>query len=67
MARKCELNYCKKSNHTIMRRKLLRGNYNPVGEKTQRPNVQKFSMPDGKKVMACTQCIRAFEKHQTTE
>jgi len=65
MARKCELNYCNKSNHTIMRRKLLRGNYNPVGTKTQRPNVQKFTLFDGSKIMACTQCIRAYEKYHT--
>ena len=43
-------------------RKLLRGHYNPVNWLRKYPNLQKAKTPEGKKVVACTKCIRGFGK-----
>lgn len=36
----------------------LRGNYNPTQWTRKYPNLQKTRTPDGKRVVACTDCIK---------
>lgn len=47
-------------------RKLLRGHYNVTGRRTFKPNLQS-TLHDGKKVLACVQCIRTNAKNLRTE
>ena len=58
--RTCEL--CGKTSRMAGTRKLLRGHYNPTNWSRKYPNLQKAVTPDGRKVLACTQCIRGFGK-----
>jgi ribosomal protein L28 len=61
MSRKqCDL--CQKKPMPVTKRKLLRGNYNPCGKKTQLSNVQPF-VYDDMKLNACTKCIRTMNKN----
>lgn len=46
----------------VGRRVKLRGNYNPTIKKRKYPNLQKTTTPDGKKVVACANCIKGFSK-----
>lgn len=46
----------------VGRRVKLRGHYNPTVKKRKYPNLQKTRTPDGKRVLACTDCIKAFGK-----
>jgi len=54
--RKCEL--CGKGSIMRAKRNKLRGNYNPTPKKRKYPNLQKTTLQDGKKVLACTDCIK---------
>jgi len=56
----CEL--CKKGSRMVGNRILLRGHYNPTNWTRKYPNLQKATSPEGKKVLACTQCIKTFTK-----
>ena len=53
---------------TAIKRKLLRGHYNPVNRYRKYPNLQwaKIDSPDGqagaKRVMICTSCIKTLSK-----
>ncbi|MFA4998749.1 MAG: 50S ribosomal protein L28 [Candidatus Paceibacterota bacterium] len=40
----------------------LRGKYNPTSKKKQKPNLQWTRLPSGKRVLACTKCIKAQGK-----
>jgi len=46
----------------VGRRVKLRGHYNPTAKRRKYPNLQKFTTPAGKKVLACTNCIKRFSK-----
>jgi len=60
MARRCAL--CgKKSMISVIRRKL-RGKYNPTGKRKKYPNLQWVRLENGKRVKACTKCIKAMNK-----
>ena len=54
--KQCEI--CGKG--SIMRgaRKKLRGKYNPTGVKRKYPNLQQTLMPNGKRALVCTQCMK---------
>jgi len=56
----CEI--CGKSSRIVGRRVKLRGKYNPTIKKRKYPNLQKATTPEGKKVVACANCIKAFSK-----
>ena len=49
---------------SIMRagRKKFRGKYNPTPKKRKYPNLQWTRLPDGKRVLACAQCIKTLTK-----
>ncbi|MBI2625802.1 50S ribosomal protein L28 [Candidatus Parcubacteria bacterium] len=56
MARVCTL--CGKSPHMSVTRTLLRGKYNPTAKTRKYPNLQWVRIGSGKRVKACTQCIK---------
>ena len=71
MAKVCVI--CKKGSIMIQKRKKLRGKYNPTAKYRSYPNLQKVLVPNGlkskkfkefsgKKVLACTKCIKAIGK-----
>jgi len=41
---------------------LLRGHYNPTSRKRKYPNLQKTSLTDGTRVLACVKCIRKIAR-----
>jgi len=43
-------------------RNKLRGKYNPTTKKRKYPNLQWVRLSSGKKVKACTKCIKAIGK-----
>jgi len=49
------------------KRHKLRGNYNPTPQKRKYPNLQKSVNEEGKKVLACTQCIKTVSKRTTSK
>jgi ribosomal protein L28 len=42
--------------------KKLRGKYNPTVKKRKQPNLQWTKLSSGKRVKACTKCIKAGSK-----
>ena len=60
MSRVCQI--CGKK--SIMKRKLnkLRGKYNPTPKKRKYPNLQWVRLASGKRVLACTRCIKTLSK-----
>ncbi|MBI3588989.1 MAG: 50S ribosomal protein L28 [Candidatus Liptonbacteria bacterium] len=58
--RKCEI--CGKSSAMMGTRKLLRGHYNPTNRSRKYPNLQKTKLPNGKRILACTQCIKTLAR-----
>ena len=52
----CEL--CGKGSQMGGKRVKLRGNYNPTQWKRKYPNLQKAKTLEGKRVLACTDCIK---------
>ena len=53
---------CNKGSLMAGTRRLLRGHYNPVNWTRKYPNLQKIKLPDGKRILACTQCKRTLAK-----
>jgi ribosomal protein L28 len=43
-------------------RKKLRGKYNPTTKKRKYPNLQWVRLANGKRIKACTKCIKAMGK-----
>jgi ribosomal protein L28 len=62
MAKQCAI--CKKKYTLVWRRLKLRGKYNPTIKRKQKPNLQWVRLPSGKKVLACTKCIKAVAKRK---
>lgn len=56
----CEI--CQKGSQMGGVRKKLRGNYNPVNWLRKHPNLQKTRLNDGRRVLACTSCIKMTSK-----
>ena len=59
--KRCEV--CGKGSKMVGKRTLLRGHYNPTNWTRKYPNLQKTRLPDGKKVLSCTQCMRTSVKN----
>ena len=68
-----ECTICAKKRNIAWRLKKLRGKYNPTVKRKQKPNLQKVFIPldikrknfkefAGKRVLACTKCIKAISK-----
>jgi len=62
MAKQCAI--CGKKGRMVGRRVKLRGKYNPTSQKRKYPNLQWVSLSSGKRVLACTKCIKALEKRR---
>ncbi len=60
MTRICQI--CGKNKNVAVKRVKLRGKYNPTQKKVQLPNLQKTTLPDGRKVLACTKCIKIITR-----
>lgn len=60
MPRMCQI--CKKKPKMSMKRKLLRGHYNPTAKKIKYPNLQWAILDSGKRAKVCTTCIRTMHK-----
>jgi len=62
MARKCSI--CGKRGILAWRLSKLRGKYNPTVKRKQYPNLQWLKLPSGKRILACTKCIKAMGKRK---
>jgi ribosomal protein L28 len=60
MAQTCAI--CKKGYSFAWRHIKLRGKYNPTIKKKKKPNLQWTKLVSGKRVKACTKCIKALSK-----
>ncbi|HDH31412.1 MAG TPA: 50S ribosomal protein L28 [Candidatus Wolfebacteria bacterium] len=58
--KQCEI--CGKGSIMRNARKKLRGIYNPTGKKRKYPNIQKTRCSEGKRILACTTCIKKITK-----
>jgi hypothetical protein len=57
--RKCEI--CGKGKKLIIKRKKLRGKYNPVKKDWQKPNLQFLKIND-QRILVCKDCRRLILK-----
>jgi ribosomal protein L28 len=62
MAKQCAI--CGKGSMMAWRRIKLRGKYNPTIKKRKYPNLQWVRLASGKRVKACTKCIKAMGKRR---
>jgi len=60
MANVCSI--CGKKTLMVWKRVKLRGRYNPTSKTRKKPNLQWVKLASGKKVKACTKCIKALAK-----
>jgi ribosomal protein L28 len=56
---KCQI--CGKTSRVTTTTKKLRGHMNPTGKAWKRANIQ-WTRVDGKRIRACTRCIRTLAK-----
>ncbi|MBU4205013.1 hypothetical protein KKE19_04010 [Patescibacteria group bacterium] len=74
MAKTCTI--CNKTSTVVWKLRKLRGKYNPTTKKRKYPNLQWVVIPigikypkkakpfRGKRVLACTKCIKALAKNK---
>lgn len=63
MSKECTI--CGKRGKVVWQRVRLRATkYNPTTKKRQNPNLQKLTLPTGKKTMACAKCIKTLAKNK---
>ncbi len=60
MSRICTI--CGKKAQQAVTLVKLRGKYNPTAKKRKYPNLQRVTLPSGKKVKACARCIKQLYK-----
>ena len=60
MPRQCAI--CKKTGKGVWKLVKLRGKYNPTVKRRKQPNLQWVTLASGKRVKACTKCIKALNK-----
>lgn len=60
MSRICDI--CGKTSIVSTVRKKLRSKYNPTIKKRKYPNLQWVKLASGKRVKACTKCIKVLNK-----
>lgn len=56
MAKECTI--CGKTSLMAGQRKKLMSRYNPTPKKRKKPNLQWLKLSSGKRVKACTKCIK---------
>ncbi|MDD2696862.1 MAG: L28 family ribosomal protein [Candidatus Pacebacteria bacterium] len=62
MSNQCTI--CGKSSQMVWRLKKLRGKFNPTSKRRKLPNLQWVRLASGKRVKACTKCIRTLAKNK---
>ncbi|MGC8981495.1 MAG: large ribosomal subunit protein bL28 [Minisyncoccia bacterium] len=60
MGKVCEI--CGKGRIKAVKRKKTRSKYNPTNFYFQKPNLQLFTLPNGKRIKICTRCKKAILK-----
>lgn len=62
MGRVCAI--CEKSSQkaTVLSNRVRATKFNPTTTKRQKPNLQSVKLADGKRVVACTRCIKTLAK-----
>jgi ribosomal protein L28 len=60
MSRVCAI--CNKKYINTITRKKLRSKFNPTSKKRKYPNLQWVTLDNGKRVKACTKCIKTLNK-----
>ncbi len=61
MSKVCQI--CEKRGMMTWSRVRLRATkFNPTAKRKQQPNLQKATLPDGSKVLACAKCIKTLNK-----
>jgi ribosomal protein L28 len=60
MAQKCKI--CGKGSFLVVKRKKLRGKFNPTTKRKQKPNLHYFTLPSGKRILVCTKCKKLLTK-----
>lgn len=58
MTKVCKI--CGKKGLLVTKRIKLRGKYNPTIKKRKEPNLQWLHLSSGKRVLACTKCIKSI-------
>lgn len=53
---------CGKGSTLVTPRNKLRGKYNPAAKKRKYPNFQWTGASTGKRILACTKCIKTMAK-----
>jgi len=62
MAKQCAV--CGKKSIMVWELTKLRGKYNPTAKRRKYPNLQWVRLLSGKRVLACTKCIKAIAKRK---
>jgi ribosomal protein L28 len=62
MAKQCTI--CNKGSRMVWSLIKLRGKYNPTVKNRKYPNLQWVKLNSGKRVLACTKCIKALAKRK---
>jgi ribosomal protein L28 len=65
MSKVCQI--CGKKSIVARKRNKLRGKYNPTPKKRKYPNLQWVRLASGKRVLACTRCIKTLSKTKRKE
>jgi ribosomal protein L28 len=65
MSKVCQI--CGKKSIVARKRNKLRGKYNPTPKKRKYPNLQWIHLASGKRVLACTRCIKTLSKTKRKE
>lgn len=60
MARVCAM--CAKGSYMTVKRKLLRGHYNPTAKKRKHANLQWAILASGQRAEICTKCLKTLHK-----
>ncbi len=60
--RQCSI--CGKGSIMRASRNKLRGKYNPTPKKRKYPNLQYYTLLNGKRVLLCTRCLKAKSKQK---
>lgn len=63
MSKRCQI--CEKKPKKATTLIKLRGKYNPTKTRKQYPNLQTVKLENGKKVKACTKCIKTLYKNKS--
>lgn len=57
---KCQI--CEKKSQKARTIKKIRSKYNPTNTRRQYPNLQWITLENGKRIKACTKCIKTIYK-----